>query len=105
MTNWEDVETEVENLTDTDYRKLQNKKCHFCYSLRNETIKSAKVEKYDKHEEIRDPFFGRDRIGERFVKRQPMIIFRTNRMTIRKQLPVNFKFCPVCGRLLMEDKK
>lgn len=77
--------------------------CRFCEKA-GLTIKKITVLKYEENRPKYDGIFGRVELGRTITQRQPCAKIETDRGYYTMQLPVEFIYCPRCGRKIKEEK-
>lgn len=78
--------------------------CRFC-TIGKEIVKKITVCKYEQNEPKMDGIFDRVEIGRTIIQRKPRIKIETNKSTVWKEMPVEFTYCPHCGRKIKECEK
>lgn len=71
--------------------------CRFCERA-GKTIKKISVCKYEETRPIYDGLFGRVEVGTKTTKKQPCIKIEHNGGYEILPMPVEFLYCPHCGR-------
>lgn len=78
--------------------------CRFCETERK-TIKKITVCKYEETRPVYDGIFGEVEVGQKTTKRQPCIKRELPNGYDIIPMPVEFSYCPHCGRKIKEDTK
>lgn len=75
--------------------------CKFCERA-GKTVKKITVQKYEQTTPIYDGILGKVQTGTKTSKSQPLIKIETGKGYEVMPMPVEFQYCPHCGRKIKE---
>lgn len=78
--------------------------CRFC-ERKGEIVKKITSDKYGTTRKKYDGFFGEVVVGEISESHRPTMMLETNKARYHIAMPVEFLYCPHCGRKIKGEEK